>query len=55
MGYFNGRVTCNGSQITSDGFIAKYSPSGGLLWLKRLGGYSMTTLAVWPWIELAIL
>src|SRR5262249_40878443 len=42
VGAFKGTVDFGGVSLTSAGnsdiFLAKYSPSGGLLWAKRFGG-----------------
>ena len=42
-GYFEGTVDFGGVSFTSqgagDGFVAKYSPSGSLLWAKQIAGY----------------
>jgi hypothetical protein len=41
-GFFSGTITIDGVTLTSAGlfdvFLAKYDPSGTLLWLKRAGG-----------------
>jgi len=41
-GYFTGTANFSGINITSaggaDAFIAKYNPSGGLIWVKKAGG-----------------
>ncbi|MDB6035541.1 MAG: hypothetical protein JWM16_5879, partial [Verrucomicrobiales bacterium] len=43
-GYFNGTVdfggtnTLNSYNGTTDGFLAKYSPGGALLWVRQMGG-----------------
>lgn len=41
-GFFTGTANFSGTYITSKGgtdiFIAKYNPSGGLLWVKKTGG-----------------
>ena len=42
VGHFSGTVTFGATQLTSagarDGFLAKYSPAGQVLWVRALGG-----------------
>jgi hypothetical protein len=49
VGYFNGYINFGGGQVdanllnTAGGYIAKFSPSGGLLWSKAYGGSNGST------------